>query len=100
MNDDVNAISRLPAMEGNAMRRAINRAVYSILTSNPNLSDGIALFHATSHGDTIDLTFLQGEEAPVLERMQGFEVDSVKYKVRQSFAAAPIDFRGLYQGNS
>ena len=208
VNDDVNAISRLPAMEGNAMRRAINRAVYSILTSNPNLSDGIALFHATSHGenldatalaagaldtgfnvmmtqsglhadsllniqprylivpaalsatalqltnstanpsvggdttgssgvvnlygpggprtiipviegqldassttawwlacdasqcDTIDLTFLQGEEAPVLERMQGFEVDSVKYKVRQSFAAAPVDFRGLYQGNS
>lgn len=201
VNDDLNAISRIPAMQGNAMRRKINKVVYAILTSNPNLSDGIALFHATSHGanldatalaegaldtgfnvmmtqagldsgtilniqprflivpaglsataerlvtggvvaatvanlplygsgrprpltvisegqldgtsttgwylaadpgqvDTIELSFLRGEESPVLEREAGFTTDSVKYKVRQSFAAKAIDFRGLYQGNS
>jgi len=208
VNDDLNAISRIPAMQGAAMRRAINRSVYSVLTSNPNLSDSIALFHATSHGanldstaldaaaldvgfnimmtqsglnsttilnlmprylivpaalastaiqivnstadpsvggdvtgssgvvniygpsgprrlvpvvegqldassttawwlacdanqcDTVELTFLEGEESPVLERTEAFTTDAVKYKIRQSWATAPIDFRGLYQGNS
>ena len=208
VNDDLNAISRIPQMQGNAMRRAINRAVYAVLTANADLSDGVALFHATSHGanldatalaagaldtgfqvmmtqsgisadsilnlqprflivpaalsatalqlanstanpavggdttgssgvvnlygpggprtiipvidgqldgssttawwlaadssqvDTVELTFLQGEESPVLERQDGFEVDAVKYKIRQSFAAAAVDYRGLYQGNS
>lgn len=203
VNDDLNAISRIPAMQGAAMRRKINKTVYAILTSNPTLSDNIALFHATSHGanldatvlaagapldtgynvmmtqtglsgtgtilnitprylivpaalsatalqitagqlfpatvgnknlygtdgprtlvpvvdgqldgssttawwlacdpmicDTIEVTFLSGEESPVLSREDGFEVDCVKYKIRQTFQAAAIDFRGLYQGNS
>ena len=203
VNDDLNAISRIPQMQGNAMRRKINKVVYAVLTDNAALSDGIALFHATSHGanldanalaesaldtgwnvmsqqtglsgsgtilnirpsylivpaalaptayrlvggnvvptaagtnvplygagrdrplmvveegqldatsttawylaapsnvvDTIELTFLQGEESPVLEREQGFDVDAVRYKIRQTFAAKAIDYRGLYQGNS
>ena len=54
----------------------------------------------SSQVDTVELTFLQGEESPVLERQDGFEVDAVKYKIRQSFAAAAVDYRGLYQGNS
>lgn len=209
VNDDLNALTRIPQMQGMAMRRKINKVCYAILTSNPNLSDGIALFHASSHGanldsnalaktaldtgftvmrtqtglsgtgtilgirprylivpsalaataytltasvadpsvggdttgssgvrniygpggprplmtveepqlddssatgwylaadssqiDTVELTFLQGEESPVLERQDGFEVDSVKYKIRQSFAAKAIDYRGLYKGNT
>lgn len=203
VNDDLNAITRIPQMQGAAMRRKINKVVYSILTANDPLSDGIDLFHATSHGanldsnalaesaldtgwnvmsqqtglsgsgtvlgirpkflivptalaatawrlvggnvvptssgtnvplygegrprsievveeaqldgssttawwlaaahsvvDTIEITFLQGEESPVLSREEEFLTDAVKYKIRQTFAAAPIDFRGLYQGNS
>lgn len=200
-NDDMNAITRIPAMQGFAMRRKINKDVYAILTGNPNLSDGIAIFHATSHGanldataldeaaldvgftvmstqrglssdstalgiapaflivpyalgavahrltsgmviptansgvplygagrvrpltvveepqldldsttgwylsassnqiETVELTFLQGEEAPVLERENGFTTDTVKYKIRQTYAPKAIDYRGLYQGN-
>lgn len=209
VNDDLNAISRIPAMQGNAMRRKINKVVYSILTANGALSDGIALFHASSHGanldttalsvaalnvgysvmglqtglsgtgtilnlepqylitgrtlaptamqilgsladpaaggsaagnsntfniygpngprmlqlvvdgqldatsttawylaaspsqiDTIELCFLQGEESPVTDREESFTVDAIKYKIRQSFAAKAIDYRGLYQGNT
>lgn len=219
VNDDLNAISRIPAMQGNAMRRKVNKVVYAELTANNTLSDGIALFHATSHGanldtttfdvggavaaintgwnvmatqsglnsdtilniqprflivpaalaataltfthsigdpttavastedaarpgfsasvgniygpngprqlvvvadgvldgtsttgwylaadpsqvDTIELTFLQGEESPVLSREEGFTTDTMKYKIRQTFAAKAIDFRGLYQGNT
>lgn len=212
VNDDLNALSRIPQMQGNAMRRKINKVAYSVLTSNPTLSDGVALFHASSHGanldatalsatdlaplntgyyvmgqqtglsgtgtilglrprylivpsilapvayiltasmsnpqaggsnvgssgvkniygpggarplmvveepqldaasttawwlaadssqvDTVEITFLQGEESPVLEREDGFEVDAIKYKIRQTFATKAIDYRGLYQGNA
>lgn len=47
--------------------------------------------------DTVELTFLAGEESPVLESEWDFDKDVYKYKVRQTFAAAAIDFRGLYK---
>lgn len=202
MNDDVNAFTRIPAMQGAAMRRKVNKVCYAVLTANAALSDGIALFHGSSHGgnldanalaesaldtgfsvmsqqtglsgagtplgiipaflvvptalgatasrlvtggvvatsvtnvplygagrprpimvveepqldansttawylaaasstvETVEVTFLQGEESPVLSRHDAFDVDTIKYKIRQTFNAAAIDYRGLYQGNS
>ena len=47
--------------------------------------------------DTVELSFLQGEESPVLEDEWDFERDCYKYKIRQSFGVAAIDFRGLYK---
>jgi hypothetical protein len=214
VNDDLNAISRIPAQQGYAMRRKINQVCYGILTANAPLSDGVALFHSSSHGanldavalsatslntgftvmmtqtglnsgvvlnvtprflivppslastayrltmslgdpttaaattedaarpaynsgvinlygpqgprslmpivdavlevtpytwwwlaaesnqiDTVELTFLQGEETPYVERKDEFCVDAVRYKIRQTFGAKAIDYRGLYQGN-
>jgi hypothetical protein len=216
VNDDLNAISRIPAQQGYAMRRKINKLVYSVLTANAALSDGVALFHSSSHGanldttalstaalnvgwtimavqtglttgvilniqprfllvppslsatalriagsladpsntagstedaarpnynsgtlnlygpngsrpltpvvdacisssesatawylaaepnqiDTVEVCFLQGEETPFLDREDGFSVDAVRYKIRQTFGAKAIDYRGLYQGNA
>lgn len=201
VNDDMDAMTRIPRMQGNAMRRKINLDAYSILTDNAALADGVALFHASSHGanldatalaegaldtgysvmmtqtgtdssailnimprflivpaalsatayrltgggvipqsvsnvplygpggprtlevvvdgqldgtsatgwylaadnnvvDTVEITFLQGEETPVLDREDGFDTDTIKYKIRQSYGIKAIDYRGLYQGNS
>lgn len=216
VNDDLNAISRIPAQQGYAMRRKINKVVYAILTANAALSDSIALFHASSHGanldstalsvtalntgwtimavqtglttgvilnlqprfllvppalsatalrivgsladpsntvgttedaarpnynsgvlnlygpngsrpltavvdaclsssesatmwylaaepnqiDTVEVCFLQGEETPFLDREDGFSVDAIRYKIRQTFGAKAVDYRGLYQGNA
>ena len=212
VNDDLDALSRIPAMHGNAARREQNRAVYSVLTANAALSDGGALFNTTavttagghanqsasaavisattlnnayvsmltqkglnssvilniqprflivpaaiSHTalqfvnsiadpgaggnvagnsntlniygpqgmrnlqviiepqldstsasvwylaadsaqiDTVELTFLQGEESPVLESEWNIKNDTWLYKIRQTFAAKAIDFRGLYR---
>jgi hypothetical protein len=212
VNDDLDALSRIPAMHGNAARREQNRAVYSVLTSNAALSDTGALFNTTavttagghanqsasaavisattlnnayvsmltqkglntnvilniqprflivpaaiSHTalqfvnsiadpgaggnvagnsntlniygpqgmrnlqviiepqldsssasvwylaadsaqiDTVELTFLQGEESPVLESEWNIKNDTWLYKIRQTFAAKAIDFRGLYR---
>ena len=214
VNDDLDAISRIPAMQGAACRRKQNAAVYNILTSNPPMADTGALFNATaqtsagghanltssgtaisvtslnvaftsmmtkkglnssvvlnlqpsflivpvaisatalqvvgsiadpsvggsaagnsntlniygpngsrplrvivdptldansstawylaastSQVDTIELTFLEGEQSPVLESEWDFDKEVYKYKVRQTFGVAPIDYRGLYKNN-
>jgi len=214
VNDDLDAISRIPAMAGNSCRRKQNATVYDVLTANANLADGGALFNTTAQTttgghanlassgaalsvsslneayvsmmtkkglgtgsdailniqpnflivpsalagtalqlrgsiadpsaggttagnantlniygpsgerplrvivegvldgnsstawylaaaprqiDTVELSFLQGEEAPVLENEWDFDKDCYKYKVRQTFGVAAIDFRGLYK---
>lgn len=214
VNDDLDAISRIPAMQGAACRRLQNQAVYGVLTANANMADGGALFNATvqtstgghanltSSGtalsvtslnvaftsmmtkkglrsdvilnlqpsylivpvaisatalqllgsiadpnaggsasgnsnslniygpngarplvpvveplldansatawylaaqtnqvDTVEITFLEGEQSPVLENEWDFDKDVYKYKVRQTFGVAAIDYRGLYKNN-
>ncbi len=204
VNDDLDAISRTPAMMGNAARRRQNKLVYSILTSNPTMGDSQSLFSAShasgdntsgaaaapsvttlnagfskmmlqkglsadtvlsivpryiltpvnysatvlellgstsyivangnanvkniygpsgdrplipvveplldasstttwylaadpSQVDTVELTFLSGEESPVVESEWDFETDTYKNKIRQTFGAKAIDWRGLFR---
>lgn len=47
--------------------------------------------------DTVELTFLQGEESPVLERETQFDTDGIAYKIRQTYGVKAIDHRGLYR---
>ena len=204
VNDELDALSRIPAMHGNAARRTQEKAVYDALLSNPVMPDGFNLFsashpsgrninsasaaapsvttlneafefmgkqkglssdvflnlaprtllvplkysgtalelvnsqsYAQSNGnegvvniygvngvrplqvvttalldansatnwyaladnaqvDTVEITFLNGEESPVLESEWIMSNDVYRYKVRQCFAAAVIDHRGIY----
>ncbi|MGH8658502.1 MAG: ClpP-like prohead protease/major capsid protein fusion protein [Gammaproteobacteria bacterium] len=47
INDDLDAFTRMPQAFGAAAARKECEVVYSLLTSNPVLGDGIALFHAS-----------------------------------------------------
>jgi hypothetical protein len=47
INDDLDAFTRVPAAYGAAAADLESDIVYSILTGNPNMGDGVALFHAT-----------------------------------------------------
>lgn len=207
VNDDLDAISRTPAMMGNAARRLQNKKVYEVLTSNPLMGDGENLFDAdhasgsnvsgaaaapsvttlntgfelmmlqkglssdttlgiiprflivtprysatalelissTSYNaannnegvtniyglnprrplevvvepvlqgssatnwflaadpsqvDTVELTFLSGEESPIVESEWDFETDTYKNKIRQTFGVKAIDWRGLYRNSA
>jgi hypothetical protein len=204
VNDDLDAIGRVPAMHGNAHRRKVNRECYAVLAANPLMGDAQQLFSAshasgsnlsgssgspsvtnlntayaamrTQKGltadailnvvprylivpaaleatadelvsstsyivangnsgvsnlygpggkrnlvvvcdpnldgnsttawylaadpgqiDTIEVSFLQGEESPVLESEWNFRRDAYEYKTRQTFGIKAIDWRGLYK---
>jgi hypothetical protein len=49
INDDMGALTRIPAIHGAAIPRGINRLVYKVIKDNPTI-EGAALFHA-SHGN-------------------------------------------------
>jgi hypothetical protein len=211
INDDLDALSRIPAMHGNAMRRFQNKKVYEVLTSNPVMGDGKTLFasdHASgsnisgaaaapsvdtlnamfvkmmtqkgltsdaiinviprfvivpvaysatllrliasiadptaggsavgnantlniygpngmrpitpviepqldassatdwygaadnSQIDTVELTFLSGEESPVVENEYNMKNDTYFNKIRQTFGVKAIDWRGLYRNKA
>lgn len=204
INDDLDALSRIPAMHGAAARRTQEKVVYDALLANPTMADGFALFsashtsgtnitatsvaapsvttlneafklmglqkglssdvylnlqprtllvplaysgtalelvnsqsYAQSNGnegvvniygvngvrplqvvstplldansatnwyaiadnsqiDTVEITFLNGEESPVLESEWNKDNDTYHYYVRQTMAAAVIDHRGIF----
>lgn len=47
INDDLDAFTRIPAMYGNSIAQLESDVVWGIITSNPAMADGTALFHAT-----------------------------------------------------
>lgn len=47
INDDLNQLGDIPRRMGRAAKRTIGNLAYAVLTGNPNMSDGVALFHAT-----------------------------------------------------
>lgn len=46
INDDVDAFTRVPRKMGRAAIRTVGNLVYAVLTANPTMGDGRALFHA------------------------------------------------------
>lgn len=48
INDDLDAFTRIPAMYGNSIAQLESDVVWGIVTANPAMADGNALFH-TSH---------------------------------------------------
>jgi len=47
VNDDVNALTRIPGEMGRAANRKVGDLVYAVLTTPATLRDGTAIFHAT-----------------------------------------------------
>jgi hypothetical protein len=47
--------------------------------------------------DTIEYSYLEGEQGLFTETRQGFEVDGLQIKARHVFGAKAIDWRGMYK---
>jgi hypothetical protein len=57
INDDLSAFDRLPMMIGRAAADLESNTVYDILLTNPNMNDGVALFHA-NHGNLLSASVI------------------------------------------
>lgn len=53
INDDLNALARIPAAHGEAAARKVGDVVYAVLTANGTMGDGVALFNAATHGNYV-----------------------------------------------
>ena len=76
-------------------RTSLEPVVEPILDSNSQLA-----WYAcarNSQVDTVEYCWLDGAEGPVVDTEMGFEVDGIKIKCREDFAAKAIDWRGLYR---
>jgi hypothetical protein len=47
--------------------------------------------------DTVEYSFLDGEEELFIEQKEGFDVDALQIKARMVFGTKAIDFRGMYK---
>lgn len=47
INDDLGALTGIPALHGEACARKLGDIAYAVLLSNAKMGDGVALFHAT-----------------------------------------------------
>jgi hypothetical protein len=76
-------------------RTALEPVIEPILDAN----SATAWYSAASSGqvDTVEFTYLDGAEGPVIESEMGFEVDGMSLKCRLDFAAKAIDHRGVYK---
>ena len=98
-------------------RQLINSAMDPVLTNsaavNPfagrlqivvdaELTDATDWFLAADPNqiDTIEVCFLSGARGPVLESMEDWPTDAIRYKVRIDVGAKAIDHRGLYLGHN
>lgn len=50
INDDLSELTRVPRLMGRAAIRTVGDLVFAVLSGNPKMSDGTALFHA-NHGN-------------------------------------------------
>lgn len=76
-------------------RRKLNLIIEPLLDGND--VDSWYLAADSNEIDTLEITYLQGEESPVFEQETAFIQDAVKYKVRQTWGVKAIDYRGLYK---
>lgn len=49
--------------------------------------------------DVLEVARLAGEESPMVQSRDGFDVDGVEFKIRHLFVAHAIDYRGLQRNN-
>ncbi len=64
----------------------------------PRLDDAnpTGWYLAAAKGKTVKVFFLDGIQAPFLDRQAGWDVDGMEFKVRIDAGAKAMDFRGLY----
>jgi hypothetical protein len=70
VNDDLNMLSRVPAMFGDAAARTVNALAWAQITGNPTMEDGQALFLETATGNRKRSNLTTGAGTPSVATRQ------------------------------
>ena len=92
INDDLDAFTRIPAMYGNSIAQLESDVVWGIITANPVMADGNALFHATHKnlagtGAALDVTSV-GAARAAMAKQTGLDKKTV-LNVRPAYLIVP-----------
>lgn len=92
INDDLDAFTRIPAMYGNSIAQLESDVVWGIITANPAMADGNALFHATHKnlagtGAALDVSSV-GAARAAMAKQTGLDKKTV-LNVRPAFLIVP-----------
>ena len=79
----------------NPMRGRFISIVESALLDEFNSGLGWYLMADPAQIDTFEVSFLAGYTAPTIDEREGFETDTLEWKVRHVFGAGAIDHRGM-----
>ncbi len=72
VNDDVDALSRIPRLMGDAAARTVNATAWAQLLANPTMSDGVALFSAAT-GARKRANLITGAASPTASTLGGMQ---------------------------
>lgn len=97
INDDLNALSDVPRKMGQAAKRTVGNAVFSILTANPVLLDGFALFSAEHNnlvaaGTVLSTTSVDGLRVLMATQQ---DADGNVVRVPLKYLVVPMGLSGL-----
>lgn len=92
INDDLDAFTRIPALFGTAAATLESDVVWGIVTSNPTMADGVALFHASHKnlvgtGTALDVANL-GKSRAQMAKQTGLDGKTV-LNIRPAFLVVP-----------
>lgn len=94
INDDLNQLTDVPMKMGRAAKGTIGDLVYAVLTKNPKLSDGKALFHADHKNlSTGAISVSSLDDARKLMRLQKEGERSLN--IRPAFMLVPVALETL-----
>ena len=94
INDDLGAFTRIPAKLGRAAIRTIGDLVYAVLTANPKMADGKALFH--NDHKNLGSGALSTQVVDQLRVMMAKQKDgNATLNIRPAYLVVPTALRGL-----
>ena len=94
INDDLDAFTRIPNRMGRAALRTVGDLVYAILTSNPNMSDGVALF-AAGHNNLLSASGITTSAVDTMRVAMGTQKDGdANLNIRLAHLLVPMALEG------
>jgi len=96
INDDLGALTRIPASHGEAAARKIGDVAYAVLTANAAMGDGVALFNSAhsnvgTGGAPSETTLAEGVK---LMKLQKDVRDLRRLNIRPRFFIGPVALEG------